>query len=98
MLPLHATDVTPDNPNLGAPEMENPPAFGFTLAADVAWDADIACYHSDTGKVAQMERLGPRLELRFDKPFPTGRTRINCTVPTPEGRWRWFGMQYYLAP
>lgn len=96
-LPFPASDVTPDDPDLGAPGAENPPAFGFTLAEPVAWPKDIACYHSAIGRVERMERLGPRVELRFDQPFAPGRTRINCTVPTPTGRWRWFGMQYYLA-
>src|SRR3546814_16094872 len=58
----------------------------------------LACYHSAFGKVA-VERLGAhRIELRFDRPFPTGRSRLNCTLPEPEGRWRWFGTQFYVAP
>lgn len=97
-LPFPASDVTPSDPDLGAPGAENPPAFGFTLADPVEWPSDIACYHSGIGKIDRMENLGPRIELRFDEAFPAGRTRINCTVPTPQGRWRWFGMQYYLAP
>ncbi len=26
------------------------------------------------------------------------RARINCTMPGPEGRWRWLGMQFYMLP
>ena len=39
-----------------------------------------------------------RVELRFGEAFPTGRTRINCTVPAGDGRWYWFGHQFYRAP
>jgi hypothetical protein len=28
------------------------------------------------------------------KPIPPGRGRINCTIPTLDGRWRWFGWQF----
>ncbi|MEQ8605112.1 MAG: polysaccharide deacetylase family protein [Marivibrio sp.] len=104
-LPLPVTDLTPDDPFLGAAGgsdgtdgPKNPPAFGFTLAETGAWTNALACYHSAVGRVEDMERLGPRIELRFARPFPPGRTRINCTAPGADGRWRWFGMQYYVAP
>ena len=76
---------------------KNPPNFGFTLPARKS-DADgIACYHSAFGRLNNLERLGEsRIEIRFDKPFPEGRSRINCTAPGPNGRWRWYGMQYYV--
>lgn len=92
-LPLALTDVLPSNPTV----TKNPPNFGFTLPARKS-DADgIACYHSAFGRLNNLERLGEsRIEIRFDKPFPEGRSRINCTAPGPNGRWRWYGMQYYV--
>lgn len=92
-LPLALTDILPSNPMLE----QNPPNFGFTLPAQKS-DADgLACYHSSFGRLNDLEKLGEsRVEIRFDGAFPEGRNRINCTAPGPNGRWRWFGMQYYV--
>lgn len=95
---LPVSDLVPRDPWLSAPGAANPPQFGFTLDGAVERAADLACYGSNMGRIAMLERLGPRVEVRFAKPFPPGRTRINCTVPTRDGRWRWFGMQYYVSP
>lgn len=90
-LPLPAVDITPDDAKLTV----NPPAFGFTLATEVPGDELLACYTSHEGR-AIIERLGPRIEVRMSKPLPRGRSRINCTAPTLEGRWRWFGWQFFV--
>ena len=92
--PLPAFDVTPPNPLL--PATSNPPNFGFTVAADLAGLEHLACYHSAIGKLA-VQLLGKsRIEIRFAKPFAVGRSKINCTMPGTNGRWRWLGMQYYV--
>ncbi len=97
-LPLNATELTPDDPFIGDDTPGgNPPPFGFTLAEPLESPDSLACYRSDTGRIDGLNKLGRRIEVRFDRPFSPGRTRINCTAPTPEGRWRWFGMQYYVA-
>jgi peptidoglycan/xylan/chitin deacetylase (PgdA/CDA1 family) len=88
-LPLPAIDITPADPALKT----NPPAFGFTLADEVPGIDGLACFASHQGQV-RLERLGPRIEVRMSKPIPAGRGRLNCTVPTLEGRWRWFGWQF----
>ena len=94
-LPL--TEITPADPLVARP---NPPAFGFTLARPVPGIERIVCHSSHEG-VGKIERLGEtRVEARFTQPFPKGRTRINCTLPAPkemgEGRWFWFGRQFYV--
>mgnify|MGYP001810268911 CR=1 FL=1 len=89
---LPAVDVTPADPKLGS---NNPPLFGFTLAHDVPGVELLACYTSHEGKVLT-EQLGPRVEVRMQKPFPAGRGRLNCTIPTLDGRLRWFGWQFYV--
>lgn len=89
---LPAIDVTPADPKLDA---NNPPLFGFTLAHDVPGMELLACYASHEGKVVT-EQLGPRVEVRMQRPFPSGRGRLNCTIPTLDGRWRWFGWQFYV--
>ncbi|HLO77721.1 MAG TPA: polysaccharide deacetylase family protein [Magnetospirillum sp.] len=90
-LPLPAVDVTPDDPKIAT----NPPAFGFTLSPELPGTELLACYISHEGR-AIIERLGPRIEVRMSKPLPSGRSRINCTAPTLEGRWRWFGWQFFV--
>lgn len=94
-LPLPASDVAPVDPLLGP--HNNPPAFGFTVSAEIAHDAGrITCYSSMDGR-ARVERLGDRrIEVRMARPFPPGRGRVNCTMAGPDGRWRWLGMQFYV--
>jgi len=90
-LPLPVADITPPDPS---PD-KNPPDFGFTVAGDVAGLDRLACYGSGQGQ-AQMARLGDhRFEVRMDQAFVTKRARINCTMPGPDGRWRWFGRLFY---
>jgi peptidoglycan/xylan/chitin deacetylase (PgdA/CDA1 family) len=92
-LPLKVADVTPTDNLL----RRNPPNFGFSVAGDVDNLRQIACFASNTEGPAKLERLGARrIEVRIDAPFPPGRGRINCTVPGPESRWRWFGVQFYI--
>jgi peptidoglycan/xylan/chitin deacetylase (PgdA/CDA1 family) len=90
-LSIPHTDMTPANPTL----TQNPPIFGFTRAADSPPIKGLACYAADQGQV-RVEEIGPRIEVRMDDPFPTGRARINCTGLGPDGRWHWLGMQYYV--
>ncbi|RED51490.1 polysaccharide deacetylase family protein [Aestuariispira insulae] len=96
-LGLAVQDVTPFDPHLGQTPGDNPPAMGFTMPSNINRGDELACYHSDTGRIEDMTRLGPyRVELRFSKAFRSGRTRVNCTVPGPNGRWRWFGSLFYV--
>jgi peptidoglycan/xylan/chitin deacetylase (PgdA/CDA1 family) len=90
-LPLPVTDVTPADPLVGR---TNPPAMGFTLSPGI--DAKrLSCFSSHDGR-AKLELIGERrVEMRVGKPFPAGRTRINCTLRDQDGRWHWFGRQFY---
>ncbi|MFQ5974037.1 MAG: polysaccharide deacetylase family protein [Alphaproteobacteria bacterium] len=90
-LPLPIGDLTPADPTLHV----NPPVFGFTVTEEVGSLSGLTCYASDQGQT-NLERLGPRFEVRLEQPFGAGRARINCTAPVGDGRWRWFGMQYYV--
>lgn len=90
-LPIPHTDLTPIDPIL----TRNPPLFGFTLTEEAGPLRGLTCYAGDQGKL-QMQRLGPRVEVRLARAFSPGRARINCTAPGPDGRWRWLGMLYYV--
>lgn len=97
-LPLPAIDVLPEDPALTA--ATNPPTLGFTVPAGIRGLEGLACYGSGQGQLA-LERLGipggdTRIEVRMGTPLPQGRTRINCTMPAANGRWRWFGKQFYV--
>jgi peptidoglycan/xylan/chitin deacetylase (PgdA/CDA1 family) len=93
-LPLNVFDVSPLDPMLK--RENNPPLLGFTVngPADQRLSR-LACYASGQGK-ARLERLGSRVEVRLENAFPSGRARINCTMPTREGRWHWYGLQFYV--
>jgi nucleotide-binding universal stress UspA family protein len=91
-LPLPVSDVTPADPLLGP----NPPVLGFTVGDGIQGLERLACFASGQGRAA-VERLGDgRVEVRLAESLPPGRTRVNCTLPAAEGRWRWFGVQFLV--
>ena len=89
-------DLIPTGPVLT--DATNPPLLGFTIEEQINGLKAMACYPSHLGKAADLNFItARRLEVRFQKPFPKGRNRINCTLPARDGRWYWFG-QFYLVP
>ena len=91
-LPLPATDVTPADPVL----TRNPPILGFTVPDGVGSLDRLACFATGQGR-AGVEHLGTnRIEVRIADPFPSGRARVNCTLPAEDDRWRWFGVQFFI--
>lgn len=92
-LALPVSDATPDDSTIkGA----NPPAIGFSVGLEAGNLNALACYSSFEGSVGLI-RLGEnRFEVRLQKPLPTGRSRLNCTLPARDGRWYWYGRQFYL--
>ena len=92
-LPLPVKDITPLNPLI---KSQNPPDFGFTVILPLKNLNQLSCFSSHEGRV-RTERLGQRIEIRMTKPFLKGRTRINCTLPGPNKRWRWLG-HLFVAP
>jgi peptidoglycan/xylan/chitin deacetylase (PgdA/CDA1 family) len=92
-LPLGAREIAPADPVL----VVNPPLFGFTVVKGVDGLDRLNCFPSPGATVAPLERLGERrFEVRLGTQFPPGRARFNCTAPTDDGRWRWFGFQFYV--
>ncbi|WP_025897533.1 polysaccharide deacetylase family protein [Sneathiella glossodoripedis] len=93
-MPLRAKNVLPSDNIL----KRNPPAFGFTLAETYQNIRQLSCYASNqSGGAVPIERVGDdRIEIRLSKPYQPGRGRINCTLPGPDGRFRWFGTLFYI--
>jgi poly-beta-1,6-N-acetyl-D-glucosamine N-deacetylase len=92
-LALPVTDITPVDSLIGT---MNPPAMGFTVLPNFPGPKHLACYISRIGKV-KLERLGGiRIEIRSGKPFPRGRTRLNCTARGKGNRWYWLGRQFFV--
>ena len=101
-LALNTSDLSPSDPLINSGG-DNPPAFGFTINGDLDLTktlGQLRCYSSHEGNL-EITTLGgenghTRVEIRMKKKLPTGRTRLNCTLPTTEGRWYWFGHQFLL--
>lgn len=90
---LPAFDVLPISPDIH----KNPPQIGFTVDKHVRGLSVMSCYPSHLGKAADITRIGGnRIEIRFDKPLPQGRSRLNCTLPGPDRRWYWFGLPFFV--
>lgn len=93
-LPLPVTELSPRDPLVAADD--NPPRLRFTVAEGVTGLERLSCFVSGQGRL-ELKRHGPRgFAGQPARPFGPGRSRINCTVPGPEGRWRWLGMQFYV--
>lgn len=93
---LPVKDVLPRSPMLTSDT--NPPLFGFTVDPVVGDTGSINCFPSHIGRAADLVRPHPRrVEVRFAEPFPKGRSRINCTMPGPDGRFFWYGA-FFLRP
>jgi len=88
-LPLKVNQIVPEDVFL----TENPPLYGFTLAEDMDQERQLRCFNSKYGKL-EVAIIGRRAEIRMPGPLVGKRSRVNCTMPGPEGRWRWFGRQF----
>lgn len=88
-LPLLVSDVVPAD----AVPARNPPEVGFMVDPTMGELDQLACFASGVGRVTLEITSTRRVELRLTEALATGRTRFNCTLPTSDGRWRWFGLQ-----
>lgn len=88
-LPLPVSDVLPEDMILE----KNPPMVGFTVASDIKdIPKKLSCFGAGIGKLPLLFLPENRVEIRPEAPFAERRTRINCTLPHTDKRWRWFGM------
>ena len=92
-LALPIRDLVPGDPRVTEP---NPPALGFTVDPPLSGLDQLNCFAAGQGR-ASVEVLGElRVEVRMPGALPAGRARVNCTMPGPEGRWRWLGIPFLV--
>lgn len=91
-LPLPITAMEPDDTRVTKP---NPPPFVLRVSPDVGPLTRFACYGPSrtTMNIDEDRRMA---KAGFAQPFAPGRNRVNCTMPGPDGRWRWWGVQFYV--
>ncbi|MBC6440615.1 MAG: polysaccharide deacetylase family protein [Rhodospirillales bacterium] len=94
-LPLPATGIVPQDMPI-ATGQPNPPAVGFTALESAGPLHRLACFASNGAEVTLGMIGARRVELRLDRPFPPGRSRINCTIPAGDSRFRWLGIPFVV--
>ncbi len=93
---LPVTDILPEDMPIRGASAANPPLIGFTAEPAAGPLHRLACFASNGAEV-DVEFLGDRrVEIRLDRPFGPGRSRLNCTLPTPDGRFRWLGLPFVV--
>jgi len=92
---LPVGEMIPRGPVIGEND-PNPPVVGFTVTHSTPPLERMTCYPSHTGPAELRVLASKRVELRVDAPFPPGRSRINCTLRDPSGRWFWQGKLFYV--
>lgn len=92
---MHVSDLSPRDMLVGK---RNPPLIGFSVDEQVGSLNPLSCFTSHEGQVRVEKVFDRRVEVRLKKEMPVGRTRLNCTMPAGDGRWRWFGRLFYVAP
>jgi len=85
---LKIKNILPENKVI---TVANPPLLGFTLLDDL--EGSLKCYPSHNIKADLIKLGNKRIEVRFNKAFPKGRTRVNCTI-NDNTKWRWSGFQF----
>ena len=90
-LPLPVSDLLPEDMVLTT----DLPLVGFTVDEGVNHLDQIACFLSIRSQAIVDHLEERRIAVRFVGPLPKGRSRLNCTLPGPEERWRWLGMMFY---
>ncbi|GAB4355435.1 MAG: polysaccharide deacetylase family protein [Gammaproteobacteria bacterium] len=68
------------------------PRLELTLSSSLKRADEVRCYVSGQGlaEVAWLDESKTRLRVEARERLPLGRSRYNCTVPGPEGRYYWY--------
>lgn len=71
----------------------NPPRLVVSVGDSSARLGQLGCFVSDQGRVEVEweDRAARRFAVQAEKPLPVGRSRYNCTAPSPQkGRYFWY--------
>lgn len=93
-LPLPLIALAPADPMVAAAV----PETILTLAQKPERPERLACYSSAHGALPLAWRSPVEVAIAWPKPLPVGPTRLNCTLPAGDGRWRWLGWQFNRLP
>lgn len=88
-LALPVMKAMPWNPIVGE---GNPPRLRLQLAKSVPRVKEMTCYVTgqEQARVTWLDAQMQRLEVVAQAPLQRGRSRYNCTVPGPDGRFYWY--------
>ncbi|MAS86743.1 MAG: hypothetical protein CMH30_02005 [Micavibrio sp.] len=89
--PLPVKAISPTNPALSS----TTPSFGFTVQ-DPQYTKQIRCYISGQGEVPLTILDNNRVEIRLSESLNDNRVRLNCTAPTKDNKYLWFGRLFTL--
>ncbi len=74
---------------------ETRPRWEVAVAKSLPRWRELACYASGQGRIpVRWTQAGRVFETRAPAPLSGRRSRYNCTVPTPSGRWRWLSQEW----
>jgi len=72
-----------------------PPSWTVAVGKALPRWRELACYASGQGRIpVRWQEAGAVFQTRAPAPLTGRRSRYNCTVPTPEGRWRWLSQEW----
>ncbi len=91
-LALPVRNLAPNNPHLSAGNLD----VSFDLMEEYAGVEQLACFASGRGAL-EVDRTALTVSVEPLIELGPGRTRLNCTLPAEDGRFRWLGMQYYVS-
>jgi len=78
---------------------KNPLHVRFMMPQGLKAIESLACFASGQGKIPLQRAKTPQgwlISGTVPQAFPSGRARLNCTLPRGDGRYRWGGMQYLV--
>lgn len=91
--PLPVRDARPADTRINAGDQ---PTYSFRLGGGLRPDY-LTCYHSTGSGAVPLETDGDRIGFVSPEPLPGGRSRFNCTMPTGDGGWYWYGRQFVAS-
>ena len=80
-------------------EENNPPKVKIKFFENVINIENINCYSNEGNvwKKSEIQFLSKNeIAILFKEKFKSERGRINCSLQTKNGKWRWLGIQYVV--